>query len=200
MKSVGRQKIAGAEAASAAKSPVTDEKRKEAPPDGGPTDTHRMGLSLGHLSALRVPRRGSHVLFSLTTRGCASLTARLPRATLCRPGTGLSGSAGVSARKHEVRRTTDNSRSRSCVSSKVSGSRGKTYRSPAGWQADRKPPHGIEPRSSVGPPRSASGLSSFFSSTPVVSLLTQLHHWLLSAAPRGAFEFGGRSAPGILSP
>ena len=58
-KSGGRQIIAGAEAASAAKSPVTDEKRKEAPPNGGPTEGRRMGLSHGHLSALRIPRRGS---------------------------------------------------------------------------------------------------------------------------------------------
>ena len=61
--SVGRQIIAGAEAASAAKSPVAGEKHIGAPPDGGSTEGRRMGLSHGHLSALRVPRRGSHLLF-----------------------------------------------------------------------------------------------------------------------------------------
>ncbi|MBR2125604.1 MAG: hypothetical protein IJ943_02595, partial [Akkermansia sp.] len=29
----------------------------------GPTEGRRMGLSFGHLPALRVPRRGSHLLF-----------------------------------------------------------------------------------------------------------------------------------------
>ena len=43
----GRQTIAGAEAASAAESPVTDEKRKEAPPNGGPTDR---GLVRGRIT------------------------------------------------------------------------------------------------------------------------------------------------------
>ena len=61
--SVGRQTIAGAEAASAAKSPVAGEKQIGAPPDGGPTEGRRMGLSHGYLSTLRVPRRGSHLLF-----------------------------------------------------------------------------------------------------------------------------------------
>ena len=52
-KSAGRQTIAGAEAASAAKSPVAGEKHIGAPPDGGPTEGHRMGLGHGHLSAAR---------------------------------------------------------------------------------------------------------------------------------------------------
>ena len=52
MKSAGRQTIAGAEAASAAKSSVASEKHIGAPPDGGPTEGRRMGLSLGYLPPL----------------------------------------------------------------------------------------------------------------------------------------------------
>ena len=157
-----------------------------------------MGLSHGHLPALRVPRRGSHLLFPPYPGLREPVGSLAPRYSLP-PLAGLPPDfakwqfsevrASDRERNFESVRTTDNSRSRSCVSSEVSGSRGKTYRSPAGWRADRRPPHGIELRSSAGPSRTASGLAFTFSTIPGAARAHRLAcPALLSVAPERGFR------------